>query len=231
MAHESKAPPRRQGGEMCRRRHSRAWLFWLFALSGCTATSPSSDHHGVIRDMLDEWQITSQMHAYTQALNSGDHTRYGELFAQGCWVSAEGEVIAAGAEPIAALARKYMRPKADTIVRHLVTSPEVVVLPGRKTAVARSFLTTIRSAQEGEGIAIFRIASYRDVFQRHDGDDWQFLMRQEVTDWVSYDLVAHYEEAAGEEALREEQVALSDDLGENCRAAIDLLSYDWESSR
>lgn len=141
--------------------------------------------------LADERSIARLLDEYIWRLDSRDFSGYGELFAHGAILGADGKVIAQGAHEVTAMVRHYLgAPPEALVVRHITSSPRIEVNTDGRTASARSFVMTVR-APAGKPAYIFRVASYHDRFEKVDGR-WRFASRQELTDWVQEEYSSHY---------------------------------------
>lgn len=163
------------------------------ALAAEPIGSGSSDD--VIALLMDERAINALLNRYIWALDTRDFDAYGKLFEHAAMLSSGGAEIARGEHQAAAMLRHYTKLMPDdTVIRHINSSPVIDVDAVAGTATASSFVTTIR-ALAGKPAYIYRVARYRDRFEKIDGR-WRFASRQELSDWVLEEYTQHYKKDA-----------------------------------
>lgn len=162
------------------------------ALAGSLASMPAAAQSLTsaevkdLRLLLDERAINGLITAYIQTSKDTDFEGFGKLFANGAFLGADGQVVARGADQVAAMKKHYHREKEPDVARQAIyTTPIIEIDPAKGTATARSAVISL-SAKTGEPAAITMIARYSDRFLKTDGR-WHFASRQEVVDWTTRD--------------------------------------------
>lgn len=145
--------------------------------------------------LMDERAINSLLNRYIWALDARDFDAYGKLFEHAAILSSHGTEVARGERQVAAMIRHYTKLMPDDVfIRHINSSPVIEVDAEAGVATASSFVTTIR-APAGKPAYLYRVARYRDTFEKVDGR-WRFASRQELSDWVLEEYSQHYKKGA-----------------------------------
>jgi hypothetical protein len=122
----------------------------------------------------DRLAIERLLFTYAERIDAGDFAEVGALFRHGRLTTADGTVIAEGADAVADLyvgtTRRY--PDDGTPhTKHVTTNVVVDLYPSGTQASARSYFTVL------QGLADFPLqpvisGRYRDTFERLDGTWW-----------------------------------------------------------
>lgn len=125
-------------------------------------------------------QIENLLYRYAEAIDAGDYTAVGQLFAHGRICAPDGTPIAEGAAAVTALYEATTRRYPDDgtpKTRHMITNPLIELGPGDPpaTATARSRFT-VYQATEALPLQPIIAGDYADTFEWAE-EGWRFVER------------------------------------------------------
>lgn len=137
--------------------------------------------------MNDADEIRNLLGTYCELMDAADWTAVGQLFANAELTTANGHVVAAGADAVRVLYENGTRLHDGSPRTRHITANTIVEVDG-DTASARSSYVVFQ-ATDHLPLQPIITGRYRDEFARHEGT-WRFARRQFVVDSVG-DLSSH----------------------------------------
>jgi hypothetical protein len=120
--------------------------------------------------MTDERQILTLMNQYCYAIDSGDFTRFQELFEQAQW-------IAEGQKPGKESANNLIvYPDGTPRTKHVISNIQIDIHDDGGAASGRSYVTVYQATDDFPLQAIF-VGEYFDQFVK-EHDRWRFSVRE-----------------------------------------------------